>query len=698
MKALNNLSIAVRMYLTAMISIAGGVLAVLSITYMASMGASAWALAGLAVAVAGGVTLLMVKSIVASVSECIAPIQALAEGNLGMPVSSDAPGIAGQILSNIEIVRVKLNRTMDKDIGPVLDAALHGDLSGRVDTSNYLGFYKQLGDATNRLIAGSEQAIDDTIFGLECLQKGDIDQRITAEYEGKFDIIKQAINNTAQKLQDALNKEIQPVLDAALRGDLAGRVDVSKYEGFYKQLGDATNRLIAGSEQAIDDTIFGLECLQKGDIDQRITAEYEGKFDIIKQAVNNTAQKLQDALNKEIQPALDAARHGDLSMRVDVSKYEGFYKQLDDATNELIAGSEQAINDTVSALKALEDGDLTHKISNSYDGLFDTIKQTSNNTAAKLAEVVRGIADSAGEVGNGSAEIAKGNAQLNDSTQQQAASLEETAAAIEEITGTIKQTADNSRQANQLATEAQQQAKNGSGVVDKATEAMSGINASSKKIADIIGVIDEIAFQTNLLALNAAVEAARAGDQGRGFAVVAGEVRSLAQRSAEAAKEIKGLINDSVSSVDEGSKLVDESGKALKSIVNSVQKVNEIVAEIAAASQEQAAGVEQINKAIAQLDSGTQQNAAMVEEVNAASENLDEQVQNMNELISVFNLGNNPVSSFGASGRSSRKVVQPNRQTASQGLKKAAKVTERVISKASSKAEAMVKDESWEEF
>jgi len=606
MKALNNLSIAVRMYLTAMISIAGGVLAALSITYMASMGASAWVLAGLAMAVAGGVTLLMVKSIVASVSECIAPIQALAEGNLGMPVSSDAPGIAGQILSNIEIVRVKLNRTMDKDIGPVLDAALHGDLSGRVDTSNYLGFYKQLGDATNRLIAGSEQAIDDTIFGLECLQKGDIDQRITAEYEGKFDIIKQAINNTAQKLQDALNKEIQPVLDAA--------------------------------------------------------------------------------------------RHGDLSIRVDVSKYEGFYKQLGDATNELIAGSEQAINDTVSALKALEDGDLTHKISNSYDGLFDTIKQTSNNTAAKLAEVVRGIADSAGEVGNGSAEIAKGNAQLNDSTQQQAASLEETAAAIEEITGTIKQTADNSRQANQLATEAQQQAKNGSGVVDKATEAMSGINASSKKIADIIGVIDEIAFQTNLLALNAAVEAARAGDQGRGFAVVAGEVRSLAQRSAEAAKEIKGLINDSVSSVDEGSKLVDESGKALKSIVNSVQKVNEIVAEIAAASQEQAAGVEQINKAIAQLDSGTQQNAAMVEEVNAASENLDEQVQNMNELISVFNLGNNPVSSFGASGRSSRKVVQPNRQTASQGLKKAAKVTERVISKASSKAEAMVKDESWEEF
>jgi len=608
MKSLNNLSIAVRVYLTAMISIAAGLAAAQAITYIAAAGAMAWAWAGLAMVVAGGVTLLMVKSIVASVSQCISPIQALAEGNLGVQVSSDAPGIAGKILSNIEMVRAKLSRTMDKDIGPVIDAALHGDLAGRVDTSEYMGFYKQLGDATNSLIAGSEQAIDDTISGLEALQRGDIDQRVTNDYQGKFDLIKQSINNTAQKLQDILNKEIQPVLDAALHGDLAGRVDVSKYEGFYKQLGDATNSLIAGSEQAI--------------------------------------------------------------------------------------------NDTVMALKALEDGNLTHNISNNYDGLFDTIKQTSNNTAAKLADVVRGIADSAGEVGNGSAEIAKGNAQLNDATQEQAAALEETAASVEEITGTIQQTADNSRQANQLATEAKQQAENGSSVVDKATDAMSGINASSKKIADIISVIDEIAFQTNLLALNAAVEAARAGEQGRGFAVVAGEVRSLAQRSAEAAKEIKCLINESVSSVEEGSRLVDESGEALKTIVTSVQKVNEIVAEIAAASQEQAAGVEQINKAIAQMDSGTQQNAAMVEEVNAASENLDEQVRNMNELISIFELGNQGASAgdFETVAQSSKQVVKTNKHGAKKMRKKAAKVTAKVLSKAASKAEKMALDDEWEEF
>jgi methyl-accepting chemotaxis protein-1 (serine sensor receptor) len=210
---------------------------------------------------------------------------------------------------------------------------------------------------------------------------------------------------------------------------------------------------------------------------------------------------------------------------------------------------------------------------------------------------------------------------------------------MEEMTSTVKQNADNARQANQLVANARTQAQAGGEVVTKAVTAMSQINASSKKIADIIGVIDEIAFQTNLLALNAAVEAARAGEQGRGFAVVATEVRNLAQRSATAAKEIKDLINDSVDKVKNGSELVDASGKALSEIVESVKKVNDIVAEIAAASQEQSSGIEQVNKAVMQMDEMTQQNAALVEEAAAASKSMEEQAQRLRKVMEFFRLG-----------------------------------------------------------
>jgi methyl-accepting chemotaxis protein len=236
----------------------------------------------------------------------------------------------------------------------------------------------------------------------------------------------------------------------------------------------------------------------------------------------------------------------------------------------------------------------------------------------------------------GAQEISSGNANLSGRTEQQSSSLEETASSMEEMTTTVKQNADNAGQANQLATAARDQAEKGGSVVGKAVRAMAGINDSSKKIADIIGVIDEIAFQTNLLALNAAVEAARAGEQGRGFAVVASEVRSLAGRSATAAKEIKDLIQDSVKKVEDGSVLVAQSGQTLEQIVSSVKKVSDIIAEIAAASREQSSGIEQVNRAVMQMDEMTQQNAALVEEASASSQAMADQARRLNEMLSRY--------------------------------------------------------------
>jgi methyl-accepting chemotaxis protein len=286
-------------------------------------------------------------------------------------------------------------------------------------------------------------------------------------------------------------------------------------------------------------------------------------------------------------------------------------------------------------------GDLTVRFANTGQetGIYAAMREMTG----QLQDMVGKVTQATDQVSSAAAQIAQGSADLSQRTEEQASALEETASSMEELTSTVKQSADNAGQANQLAGAARTQAEQGGQVVDQAITAMSAINASSRKIADIIGVIDEIAFQTNLLALNAAVEAARAGEQGRGFAVVAGEVRKLAQRSADAAKEIKTLITDSVAKVEDGGKLVDRAGQTLREIMTSVKKVSDIVAEIAAAAREQASGIEQVNKAILQMDQVTQQNAALVEETAAASHAMGDQARELQQLMGFFKLDDRQV-------------------------------------------------------
>jgi methyl-accepting chemotaxis protein len=304
------------------------------------------------------------------------------------------------------------------------------------------------------------------------------------------------------------------------------------------------------------------------------------------------------------------------------------------------------LNDAVKIAQAVAAGDLTSSIE------VKSIDETGKLLLA-LKEMNDGLIRIVGQVRNGtdtiataSSQIAAGNMDLSSRTEEQASSLEETAASMEELTGTVKQNADNARQANQLAESASEVAIKGGTVVSQVVDTMASINDSSKKIVDIISVIDGIAFQTNILALNAEVEAARAGEQGRGFAVVAAEVRSLAQRSAAAAKEIKTLIGDSVDKVTVGSKLVSEAGSTMDEVVASVRRVTDIMGEITAASQQQSTGIEQVNQAIAQMDQVTQQNAALVEQAAAAAESLQDQASNLSQVVGVFRLDDAPVAAL----------------------------------------------------
>ncbi|WP_305791903.1 methyl-accepting chemotaxis protein [Luteimonas sp. YGD11-2] len=340
----------------------------------------------------------------------------------------------------------------------------------------------------------------------------------------------------------------------------------------------------------------------------------------------------------ELAGVLQAAAAGDLSQRIGLEGKQGFYLQLAGQLNRLLDANGKSLEGISNVLQALAEGDLTARMEGDYQGVFAQMRDDANRTVTQLTSLVGSIQRASRAINTASSEIVSGNNDLSRRTEQQAANLEETAASMEELTSTVKQNAEHAHQANQLAIGAAGVATRGGDVVGQVVGTMREIEQSSRRIAEIISVIDGIAFQTNILALNAAVEAARAGEQGRGFAVVAAEVRSLAQRSATAAKEIKGLIEDSVSKVGNGSALASEAGKTMVEMVASVQRVTDIMAEISAASQEQASGIEQVNQTITQMDETTQQNAALVEEASAAARSMEEQAGQLADVVSVFQM------------------------------------------------------------
>ncbi len=468
----------------------------------------------------------------------------------------------------------------------ILQVVEEGDFSLRIenDTQDSVG---EMARALDELLETLQSSIEESNKVVNDIAQGVFDSRVKSKFKGELLTLKQGVNASAESVENTM-MALTDVMQAISSGNFSYRLDEGEVEGAFQQILDQT---MESMDSIVSDVNHVMASVAKGRFDVRVSVDAKGDLDKLKSSLNQSLDTLGGAL-KEV----------------------------------------------VTITNMMGDGNLTQTIQGDYHGSLAVLKDSVNATQANFAQIVSKVRAASQLVRQGSEEISRGSSDLASRTSEQAASLEQTAASMEQMASTVNMNADSAAQASQLAAESLTRAEEGGKVVAETVSAMLGINNSSNQIAEIISLIDGIAFQTNLLALNAAVEAARAGEHGRGFAVVAGEVRSLAQRSADAAKDIKGLIEDSTTRIQQGSDLVSRSGVALDSIEESVKKMNDISVEIESATKEQTRGIDQVNMAVSQLDTATQENAALVEETAASSSQLSHQADELSNMVSLFKL------------------------------------------------------------
>lgn len=535
------------------------------------------------------------------------------------------------------IVYVAL-RVSNKIVEPVVDMrnamasiVQSSDFSERVQV-NREDEIGQSAQSLNTLLESVEESIKETNEVVGAIANGEFSRRVEADFKGDLLLLKNGVNASAQAMGSAI-KEVNAVVASLAQGDFSQSVDI-ELKGELEMLKVGVNTSTQTISEAMSSISSLMSAMSKGDFKYRVEAELVGEYANIAGQADSAMNAVDSALT-EIDKAMADVSKGELDSRIQAI-LPGQLDIIKTNLNASLDAVSQVFSEAEVVLEALSEGKLYKKIEADFPGRFNRLKSATNATVDKLTEVVHEIQLAAKTVHTSTDDIAKGNSNLSARTEQQAANLEQTAASMDEITATVRHTATNAGHANSIASEAKESASQGGSVVHEAVVAMEEINSASARIADIISVIDAIAFQTNLLALNAAVEAARAGEQGKGFAVVASEVRNLAGRSANAAKEIKGLIEDSVGKVKAGSELVSRSGKTLEEIISKVENVSSIVNEISTAADEQSTGVSEIHTAIESLQMLTQQNTAMVEEAAAASEELGGQAKSLSDLIQFF--------------------------------------------------------------
>jgi methyl-accepting chemotaxis protein len=509
-----------------------------------------------------------------------------------------------------------------KDALLISEAVERGEATFRINTSGYKGDMERMGSSLNKAFDTFSLAVDDTIAVLRSLDKGDFEDRVEREWKGDFDVIKQAANNIAAKLEKLLEnynagyKEIE-------KGNVKARVETEGFDGGYLKLIAVVNDTLTTVDKAFADTIYGLNALQNGEFNSRIETEYEGDFDVVKQAANDTAAKLEKLLEL-YQAGYEQIKIGNLKERIPTEGFEGGYIDLIKVVNNTLETTDKAFADTIMGLNALEQGVLDIRITNEYQGDFDRVKQAANNTAEKLQTIISRVNASVAEISSASSQVGATSQTLSSGSTQQASSLEETSAALEEMSGSVSESAKNAEATNKLAEEASKMASDGGEAVDKTVAAM-------REISEKISIIEDIAYQTNLIALNAAIEAARAGEHGKGFAVVAAEVRKLAKRSQVSAQEISSTATASV-------KVSEQAGELISSVVPKIQETAKLVQDISNAAKEQDIGIGQINTAMTQLDQLTQTNAASSQEMASASEQLNAQTDSLSQMMSFFKI------------------------------------------------------------
>jgi methyl-accepting chemotaxis protein len=573
-------------------------------------------------------------------------------------------------------------RMLIADSAMLSQATVDGHLSIRADASQHQGDFRKVVEGVNATLNAVADPLNMAATYVDNLSKGVIPTEITANYNGDFNLIKNNLNACGGAIK-ALVADANLLAKDTGAGVLTTRADGAKHLGEYRNVIEGLNATLDAMAGPLNMAATYVDYLSKGVIPPEITRSYNGDFNIIKTNLNACGNSIK-ALVADGNLLAEATAEGSLGIRADATKHLGEYRKVMEGLNATLDAIVTPLNMAASSVERIAIGDIPSNITANYHGDFNTIKNNLNTCFAAINHLVvdvNSLSEAASEgrisaradatqhqgdfrkivegvnatletivepihavkaavetINTAAGEISSGNSDLSSRTEQQASTLEETAASMEELASTVKHNAENAKQANQLALEASGVAVKGGQVVSEVVATMSAINTSAKKIEDIISVINGIAFQTNILALNAAVEAARAGEQGRGFAVVAGEVRNLAQRSAEAAKEIKLLITDSVTKTAEGTKQVENAGKTMAEVVTSVKRVSEIISEIAAASVEQSQGINQVNNAVTSMDEATQQNAALVEQAAAAAESLVDQANTLSDVISVFKL------------------------------------------------------------